>query len=472
MDLATATKNPVQVRVKKFLADTVTPVTLYLGLRDQFTFPVLLESNDFRSKEDCHSFIGLDSIASFKVQNGWIRQQYANGHTTREQVAGPDSVPDAFHRFLQAIQPAEETAPGGFNGLFGHTAFDAVQYFDTLKFDASKRRIDLPDIHYHFYRFILAFNHFKDELTVLENIPAGENSRMEQLEILLKSRNLSTHPFRLCGDEKSNLTDEGFKELVTLGKKHCQLGDVFQIVFSRQFNQPFAGDDFQVYRVLRSINPSPYLFYFDCGQYRIFGSSPETQMAVKNGVASVNPIAGTYRRTGDKVQDAESALALIRDPKENAEHIMLVDLARNDLGRHTTNVRVRSLKDIHFFSHVIHLVSKVEGDLTPEANPIRVFGDTFPAGTLSGAPKYKAIELINRYENQNRSFYGGALGYIGFNGDMNQAIVIRSFLSLDNTLYYQAGAGIVAASQADSELQEVNNKLGALKRALGEAEKI
>ena len=274
------------------------------------------------------------------------------------------------------------------------------------------------------------------------------------------------------GEETSNLTDEEFKKLVTIGKQHCQRGDVFQIVFSRQFAQKFQGDDFNVYRVLRSINPSPYLFYADYGSYHIFGSSPEAQMVIKNHTAQVNPIAGTYRRTGNKVEDAKNALALAKDPKENAEHIMLVDLARNDLSRHAKNVRVKELKDIQFFSHVIHLVSTVEGDLAESTNPIQVFGDTFPAGTLSGAPKYKAIELINHYENQNRASYGGALGYIDFQGNMTQAIVIRSFLSTNSTLYYQAGAGIVVASDKEKELQEVNNKLGALKKALLEAEKL
>lgn len=261
-------------------------------------------------------------------------------------------------------------------------------------------------------------------------------------------------------------------ELVRTGKHHCQIGDVFQIVFSRQFSQQFKGDEFNVYRVLRSINPSPYLFYFDYGSFKILGSSPEAQMLIREGVARVNPIAGTYRRTGNNEVDAIKARELAEDPKEVAEHIMLVDLARNDLGRHATNVRVKKLKEIQFFSHVIHLVSTVEGDLEPGANPIQIFGDTFPAGTLSGAPKYKAIELINQYENQNRGFYGGSIGMLGFNGDITQAIVIRSFLSKDNTLFYQAGAGIVAASQEESELQEVNNKLGALKRALKEAEGI
>ena len=227
-----------------------------------------------------------------------------------------------------------------------------------------------------------------------------------------------------------------------------------------------------MYRVLRSINPSPYLFYFDYGSYKVFGSSPEAQMVVKDRVARVNPIAGTYKRTGNNEEDREKAEELAADPKENAEHIMLVDLARNDLGRHARNVRVEKLKEIHFYSHVIHLVSTVAGDLDPDTNPVRVFGDTFPAGTLSGAPKYKAIELINQYENQNRSLYGGALGFISFDGDINHAIVIRSFTSKDNTLYYQARAGIVTASDEEKELQEVNNKLGALKKALLEAEKV
>lgn len=472
METITQQKIGIQTTVHRYLADTMTPVTLYLKLRDHFTDPVLLESNDFRSKEDCYSFLGVDALATFEVQAGTIRSTLPDGSLISSQVTGIDTVPTALYNFIKQFEVQYETPYKGFNGLFGHTGFDGVQYFDTLKFDRDKRKMDIPDIRYTFYRFVIAINHFKDELTVLENIPEGQSSKMAQMDRLLRSQKFGTHRFTLDGGETSNLSDEQFKELVTIGKHHCQIGDVFQIVFSRQFAQQFQGDEFNVYRVLRSINPSPYLFYFDCGSYRIFGSSPEAQMVIRNGVASVNPIAGTYRRSGDLVEDAKKATELKKDPKENAEHIMLVDLARNDLGRHATNVQVKELKDIQFFSHVIHLVSKVTGDLGPDTNPIRVFGDTFPAGTLSGAPKYKALELINKYENQNRSFYGGALGYIDFNGEMNQAIVIRSFLSHDNTLYYQAGAGIVTASVEESELQEVNNKLGALKKALLEAEKL
>lgn len=460
-------------QVKRYLADTITPVSLYLRLRDHFRDPVLLESNDFRSKEDCFSFIGLDTLATFEVQNGWIKTTWRQEISSQREVTSVNDVPTALKDFLQSFKiNLKDSIYPGFNGVFGHTGFEGIQYFDTLKFDADKRKIDIPEIRYHAYRYVIAFNHFKDEVYILENIPEGENPKIQDLETMVFGHWLPTYNFDLVGEETSNLTDEAFKALVTLGKQHCQRGDVFQIVFSRQFAQRFQGDDFQVYRVLRSINPSPYLFYFDYGQYRIFGSSPESQMVIKEGKARVNPIAGTYRRTGNRIEDAKSALELTKDPKENAEHIMLVDLARNDLGRHATNIEVKELKDIQFFSHVIHLVSTVEGTLEESTNPIQVFGDTFPAGTLSGAPKYKAIELIAKYENQNRSFYGGAIGYIDFTGEMNQAIVIRSFLSLNNTLYSQAGAGIVVASDEEKELQEVNNKLGALKKALIEASKL
>ena len=325
---------------------------------------------------------------------------------------------------------------------------------------------------YWVYRHVIGFDHYKNTMVMVENVPEGQESQMDTLEVLMGSTSNKMAHFELDGKETSNLTDQEFRDLVTAGKHHCQIGDVFQIVFSRQFQQKYKGDDFSVYRVLRSVNPSPYLFYFDYDGYRLFGSSPEAQMIIKDKVATVNPIAGTYRRTGNDKDDAIQAQKLTEDPKETAEHIMLVDLARNDLGRHSTEVRVKDLMNIEYFSHVIHLVSRVDGDLEEGTNPITVFGDTFPAGTLSGAPKYKAMQLIDQYENQNRSFYGGGIGFIDFNGEMNQAILIRSFLSKDNTLFYQAGAGIVAASKEENELQEVNNKLGALTKALAEVERL
>ncbi|MBC6995391.1 anthranilate synthase component I family protein [Lewinella lacunae] len=452
-------------------ADQLTPVMLYLALRDEFTDPVLLESNEARDNEHYYSILGLETLASFSVDAGTIHRRVLGRALPAERVTDVNTVSQALHEFLGSFALDTTTADpvsGQFNGLIGHTNFEGVQYFDTLTFD-NERVLRAPDLRYHLYRFVLVFHHYRDELIMLENLPVGESSRIAEVEAAIK-RGGGVHPFARRGEETSNLTDEAFRELVAAGKHHCRIGDVFQIVFSRQFQQGFRGDEFQVYRALRSINPSPYLFYFDYGDYRIMGSSPESQMVIGNGTARLNPIAGTYRRTGDKLKDDAAAKALLADPKENAEHVMLVDLARNDLSRHTKNVRVTSLREVHYYSHVIHLVSTVEGDLENAAHTVRIFGDTFPAGTLSGAPKYKAIELINQYENQQRGFYGGAIGFIDFRGGMNQAILIRSFFSQDNVLYYQAGAGVVAASDEASECQEVYNKLGALTKALAKAE--
>ncbi len=462
----------IRVHTRRMLADTVTPVSVYLKLRDHFGGAVLLESTDFRSKENCFSYIGVDPIANFTAQQETVSQLLPGHEIEQTKVSDLSEVPQLLEQFVQRFSIAEEEQYQGINGFFGHTSFEAVQYFDTMRFDAAKRHSDLPELNYSLYRYVVAINHFKDELYLVENLPQGHDSNLDHIQDLIQSQHYGTYPFRLKGTESSNLTDEQFMELVRLGKRHCQLGDVFQIVFSRQFSHAFSGDEFNVYRLLRSINPSPYLFFFDYGTYKIFGSSPEAQMVIKDDIASVNPIAGTYHRSGDDEEDSRKAIELSKDPKENAEHIMLVDLARNDLGKHADDVAVKELKEIQFFSHVIHLVSKVEGKLAPDTSSIRVFGDTFPAGTLSGAPKYKAIELIGEYENQNRGYYGGAIGYLGFNGEMNQAIVIRSFLSQNNTLFYQAGAGIVAASDELKELQEVNNKLGALTKALQEAQQI
>ncbi len=467
--MSLTTKIKLSTQTRQILADTFTPVSVYLRVRDQFRETVLLESTDFRSVENCFSFIGVEPIAKFLAQGKSVTTILPNGIKEVQHLDYQLVLP-AFKTFTEIFEV--NTPPSVLNGFLGHTSFDAVQYFDTVRFDPEKRKMDLPDLHYSLYRFLIAFNHFKDEITILENIPEGETSQMERLQSILNLQTFPNFRFTLQGEEKSNLTDEAFKTLVTKGKYHCQIGDVFQIVLSRQFSQAFQGDDFQVYRALRSVNPSPYLFYFDYGNYKIFGSSPEQQLVVKNGVAGVNPIAGTYRRTGDDAQDAERALALAKDPKENAEHIMLVDLARNDLGKHSKKVAVKTLKEIQYFSHVIHLVSKVEGALAEGANAIDLYADTFPAGTLSGAPKYKAMELIDLYESQNRHFYGGGIGFIGLDGNLTHAIIIRSFLSKDNVLYSQAGAGIVVSSNEESELAEVNNKLGALKQALRFAEKL
>jgi len=454
-------------------ADHLTPVMLYLSVRDEFTDPVLLESNEARDNEHYYSIVGLETLASFVVNEGTITTRKYGQWAHEETVENPDTVSLRLHDFLGNFDlDYSDTDPivKQFNGLIGHTNFEGVQYFDTLKFD-NEKVLRAPDIRYHLYRYILIFHHYRDELIIIENQPEGEESGMARVEAAIK-RGGGVHPFKRYGEDSSNMTDEEYMEMVGLGKHHCRIGDVFQIVLSRQFQQSFRGDEFQVYRALRSINPSPYLFYFDYGDYRIMGSSPESQMVIGGGIARLNPIAGTYRRTGDKAKDEAATQELLADPKENAEHVMLVDLARNDLSRHTKRVKVKSLREVHYYSHVIHLVSAVEGELERTDQTVRIFGDTFPAGTLSGAPKYKAIELINKYENQQRGFYGGAIGLIDFAGGMNQAILIRSFFSQDNTLYYQAGAGVVAASNEHSEMREVYHKLGALTKALDKAENL
>lgn len=465
-------KIKLYVQSRKYLADTVTPVHLYLKLRDHFDESGLLESTDFRSIENCHSYLGLGKLAAITVGAGTMKVELPGGATREHRLVKPHDLSEKLQEFMDQFDLQRQGDYNLLNGIFGHFNFDAIQYFDTITFDPAKRTTDIPDVRLTLYKFIIAIDHFKDEMYIMENSLDGQSNGIEYIDSLILNEQVSAFRFHKEGEESSSLTDQEYRDLVSKGKYHCQIGDVFQVVFARRFRQGFTGDDFNVYRALRSVNPSPYLFYFDMGNYRIFGSSPESQLVIKNGVASVNPIAGTYKRTGNDEQDQQRAKELALDPKENAEHIMLVDLARNDLGVHSDKVEVRVLKEVQYFSHVIHLVSKVDGQLSPGHNIFKVFGDTFPAGTLSGAPKYKAIELINAYEPEHRNFYGGSIGFVGFDGSLNHAITIRSFLSKDQVLHYEAGAGIVFTSVEENELQEVNNKLGALRKAMSEAQNI
>jgi anthranilate synthase component 1 len=461
------TKFQFTTKTRVILADMVTPVSVYLKMRDLFPNSLLLESSDYRSHENSYSFICLQPIASIEVEQFKIRKKYPSGERVSGEIIRNGQLADELETFFESFQPEEQPAGLPANGLFGYTAYDAVQYFETLRFkNPVSKAYAIPEVHYAFYRYIIAINHYQNRIHLVENLFDSEISNLSQIEELLTSRNFATFPFDTAGNEQSNITDEEYKTMVTKGKEHCYRGDVFQIVLSRQYSQHFTGDEFNVYRALRSINPSPYLFFFDYGNYKIFGSSPEAQLQINKGKVSINPIAGTFRRTGNDEQDLLLAEQLSKDPKENAEHVMLVDLARNDLSRNADQVEVEMFREVQFYSHVIHLVSKVSGKLPEGSNPFRVMGDSFPAGTLSGAPKFKAMELIDRYENQNRGFYGGCIGFVGFNKQFNQAIMIRSFLSKNNTLFCQAGAGIVAASDEESELQEVGNKLAALKKAV------
>jgi anthranilate synthase component 1 len=459
---------------KKLLADTYTPVSIYLKLRDKFPNSILLESSDYHGNENSFSFICCKPLASIKVENELITSSFPDGLVITTPIKKETSVPAEIKKFSDAFQVSGNEFKFISNGLFGYIAYDAVRYFEDVAIDATKKESKkIPDIIYSIYQYVIAIDHYKEEMYLFEHSFSTANSQgLEQLEAFISNKNFASYPFQTEQEEVSNFTDAEYIDMVAKGKAHCKRGDVFQIVLSREFSQAFKGDDFNVYRALRSVNPSPYLFYFDYGNFKIFGSSPEAQLVVKNRVASIHPIAGTFKRTGNDDADAQLAEKLKLDPKENAEHVMLVDLARNDLSRDSNEVKVETFREIQFYSHVIHLVSKVSGKLKPDVTTMKMVADTFPAGTLSGAPKHKAMQLIDKYERGNRSFYGGCIGFMGFDGTFNHAIVIRSFLSKNNRLFYQAGAGVVESSNEQSELNEVNNKLAALKKAIEFAKQI
>ncbi len=453
--------------VRKILADTVTPVSIYLRLRTLYPKTILLESSDYHGEENAYSFIAFNPIACFKVNEGEVNITLPGREKEEFKLSNERILHDELDNFFKTFDVDSDEIELPANGLFGYLNFDAIQHFESIRFSSEKKEeYQIPEVNYCFYKYVVAIDHHKNQIHILENLLEGEDSQMDYIHHLLVNLNFSTAQFETAGEEVSNITDEEYMKMVTKGKEHCYRGDVFQIVLSRQFSQEFKGDEFNVYRALRSINPSPYLFFFDYGDYRIFGSSPEAEIRIKNNKAYIHPIAGTFKRTGNDDKDRELAEQLSKDPKENAEHVMLVDLARNDLSRNADNVIVETYREVQFFSHVIHLVSQVSGEITDDTNLIKVLGETFPAGTLSGAPKYKAMELIDTYENQNRGYYGGCIGYLGFDRTVNHAIMIRSFLSKNKKLFYQAGAGIVAGSKEESELQEVNNKLAALKSAI------
>ena len=460
----------INTKYKKLLSDLTTPVSTFLKLRESYAEVLLLESSDYSSKENSLSFICVDSLATLEIQDGQLmRNEFSSKGPRQSDVKDAVAEVTAFLDAFTINTPDEIRA---FSGLFGYTGFDAVQYFDSLVFDDQKEGYDIPDIRYDMFRCVIVFDHFYGEMFVIENVPEGEVSQIDKFLTIIRKQDHQAFSFQTTGSEEANMTDQAFKDNVTRCKGFAQRGDIFQIVPSRRYAQSFSGDEFTVYRALRSINPSPYLFYFDYGSYKIFGSSPEAQMVIKGREAEIHPIAGTFKRTGDKEADALAAQALSDDPKENAEHTMLVDLARNDLSKNTNGVHVEKYKEVQYFSHVIHLTSVVKGTLKEGVHPYQIFADTFPAGTLSGAPKYRALELIDDLEPTKRGFYGGGIGMLGFDGEINHAIMIRSFLSYGGKLHYQAGAGIVIDSQEESELQEVNNKLAALKKALTLAESI
>lgn len=456
----------LQIHKRELPADLTTPVGAYLKIRDLYPASALLESSDYHAANNSVSYIGICPAGSFKVENERIICSFPDGTETVKEITPEVFVPAELDAYLHSFK-VEGDAADDVNGLFGFTAYDAVRYFERVEITKRDPVFEgVPDMLYMLFRYVVRINHYRNTMTVFEHSLPGEASGIDEIVSVLRNNNVAQYPFRTIGAAESPITDADYKAIVEKGVRHCMRGDVFQVVLSRRFGQPFKGDEFNVYRALRCVNPSPYLFYFDFGAFRVFGSSPETHLRVQGRTAYIDPIAGTFRRTGDDARDHELARALLEDEKENAEHIMLVDLARNDLARSGGRVSVDFLKQIQFYSHVIHMVSRVKAELPPDADPLRLYAATFPAGTLSGAPKVRAMQIIDDLESHNRMVYGGCIGYIGFSGNLNQAITIRSFLSWRGCLYSQAGAGIVARSVPENELQETNNKLGALVKAV------
>jgi anthranilate synthase component I len=466
---AVSKKIVINTSVKKMLADVYTPVGIYLRLRDRFRDTILLESTDSHASENSYSFICINAIAGIEIKDQrQVEFKLPDQNVEKVALKKTDELKDILWQFMQRFEVASEDPKSAAfaQGLYGYFTFDAVQLFETIEFKNNNASTQIPVARYRLYQYVIAINHYKDELIFCENNIKGVESEASVVESLINSKDVPSYPFNVFANETSNLSDDAYINIVQKGIDSCYKGDVFQIVLSRKFQHSFTGDEFNVYRALRHINPSPYLFFFDYGEYKILGSSPEAQLIIKNGKAVVHPIAGTFKRSGDDIIDQQKAEELLKDPKENAEHVMLVDLARNDLSTICTDVSVNKYRQVQYYSHVIHLVSEVTGSVPVNTNPFEVLFKTFPAGTLSGAPKYKAMQLISDYEPDNRSFYGGAIGFVGFDGSCNHAIMIRTFLSKENTLFYQAGAGVVAASKPENELQEVNNKLNALKKAI------
>ncbi|MCC5944505.1 MAG: anthranilate synthase component I family protein [Bernardetiaceae bacterium] len=467
-------KFDIQSKKQTIPADTLTPVAAYLRLRDAYPEAVLLEATDARLLENSFSYICLEPMAEFRLEQQAFRIQLPDGTLKKGRLPVPADALAALESFKTVFKMQLPVAPThSHSGLFGYSSYEAIRYFENIELpEQPHKEREMPDMLYRFYRYVLVFNHFKDELYIYEHGVEGQHYATSTADLLalLEAPHAASHGFELRSEEQAYGSEADFLAAVAQGKNHCQRGDVFQVVLSRSFSQAFKGDEFEVYRRLRSINPSPYLFFFDFGNFKIFGSSPEAQLIVKNSRAEIHPIAGTFRRTGNDAEDAAASKALFEDPKETAEHVMLVDLARNDLSRNGKNVKVETYKEIQYFSHLIHLVSKVAADIRP-ADMLKIFADTFPAGTLSGAPKYKALEIIYALEPHFRGYYGGAIGFMDFEGRLNHAIMIRSFLSKNFKLHYQAGAGIVSQSVPEKELAEVAHKLGALRKAMLEAAK-
>jgi anthranilate synthase component 1 len=442
------------------LSDTITPISVFLNLRDVYKSVSLFESSDYNSKENSKSFICVNPLVTLKVNNGELQNIESDKLKSKTKFSSIQDLQCQTSEYEFVNFDLQK-----YNGFFGYFSYDSIKYFESVKPKVKTKYEDVSEIYFSIFEYIIVFDNFSNRAQIIANSFEDVETDFSSILIEVYKHSFYKSQFKLTDEEKVSNTNGEFLTNVNKAKGNVRKGDVFQLVISRCFSQTYLGDDFQVYRELRALNPSPYMFYFNMEKAKVFGTSPEAQVKVTNGLAEIHPIAGTVKRSKDIDKDLKSTRELQANPKENAEHVMLVDLARNDLNRTCKNVKVTDYKKIQNFSHVIHMVSKVTGEVVGD-DSLKTFAQSFPAGTLSGAPKYRAMELIQDYETDNRGFYGGAIGQICPNGDLNMAIIIRSCLSQNNTLNYQAGAGVVLDSIPELELKEVDNKIKAVRTAI------
>ncbi|WP_088102205.1 anthranilate synthase component I [Halalkalibacter urbisdiaboli] len=482
---AAATYKTVPV-VQRFFADGLTPIQIVHQLGEQVSF--LLESNDDESSWSKFSFIGLNPLYELIEEDG-IYRTYSK---QREVIVESTSFQQTFNETMTYLNVQPVDAPIPFRGgAVGYMSYDAIESIEpTLK---QKGERTVPHYQFLFCQTLIAYNHKNKELTIIDHSVINDNTSLKEqyaastktietittlLETPPKGLMLKTTP--ALDDEvsfenvKSNYEKQAFLEDVKKIQEYIKAGDVFQTVLSQRFEVPVSASALEIYRVLRMVNPSPYLFYLKLNGLEVVGSSPERLVQVLDGHVEIHPIAGTRPRGKTEKEDAELAKDLLADEKERAEHYMLVDLARNDVGRIAEygSVETPTLLSIGYFSHVMHIISKVTGRLRQDNEPLEALMASFPAGTVSGAPKIRAMEILQELEPTKRGLYAGAIGYLGFDGNIDSCIAIRTMVLKDGKAYIQAGAGVVADSVPENEYEETRNKAKALIRAVQLAERM
>lgn len=476
---------------REFPADLETPVSVYLKLMDGGGASFLLESVEGGEQVGRYSFVGVDPRGLISLHGRQVRD-VREGKTVQERALAEDEdILDVLRAELQRFRPADLPGLPRFSGgAVGYLGYDVVRYFERLP-ETAEQVLDVPDAVFMLADTLVVFDHARHRLLILSNARVNGDVEAAYVEAIQRIERVSERLLRPLpavpqlrwgarrngeGENEltSNMTKERFEEIVARAKEYIAAGDIFQVVLSQRLSRRTPAHPFAVYRALRMLNPSPYMFYFDFGAHdmQVIGASPEMHVRLEDGVASVRPIAGTRPRGADAAEDEVLQEELLADPKERAEHVMLIDLGRNDLGRVSEfgSVHVHDLMVVERYSHVMHMVSHVEGRLREDLDAFDLMRATFPAGTVSGAPKVRAMEIIEELEGQRRGLYAGAIGYFSYDGSMDTCIAIRTMLMQHDTIHVQAGAGIVADSDPSREHEECLNKARALAVAVARAE--